>query len=193
MSRRRAHRCQDGYRRVGSPLIGPALVPCRTCRGVCRECGGDGCFHPSWIGDPVAVAESIVFAAHRGHAFEFCGGCGGVVDIAHIVLIEGDVLTAVRIGRTRVTGETTTHLAYHDGRAWQVTWLPGRQLAQYQAVTAMTIAESVAHVADLDETHRLWPHIRDWAAELDLSAAEAVAQVARFQITCLDQTEGEQP
>jgi hypothetical protein len=42
----------------------------------------------------------------------------------------------------------------------------------------MTLAETAAGTG-LHEGHRLWPHIQGWAAELGLTAPEAVAAVSQ--------------
>lgn len=40
----------------------------------------------------------------------------------------------------------------------------------------MTLAETVAAQKDMAEGHRLWPFTDSWAAELGLSACEAVTR-----------------
>lgn len=192
MNPTRIHGCEDGYVRCASPLIGPALRACRRCQPVCPTCRGAGCFAPGWIGDAAEVAEAILNAAGHGLGFDLCPRCGGVVDMCHIGLVEGDAMTAIRITRHSMTGETTRHGAVGTGDAWWVTWLPGRRLTYNQAVTAMTIAETVAATSDLDPDHRLWPFLRDWAAELDLSPRDATTRA------CADPSaghlsEGDQP
>lgn len=73
--------------------------------------------------------------------------------------------------------EATSHTATRTPDGWAMTWLPGRILDRDAAVTAMTIAETVAmgraHPGD-----RLWAHVQNWAAELDLGAPDAVRRVA---------------
>jgi len=61
---------------------------------------------------------------------------------------------------------------------WRVSWLPGRTVGHNQATTALVLAEHITAGAT-GPTHRQWPHIEGWAAELDLTGAEAVATVRR--------------
>lgn len=68
----------------------------------------------------------------------------------------------------------TPHTASHSEHGWQVTWLPGRTLSRNQAVTAMTIAQTVGN--GIEPGDRLWPHIESWAAELGLSGPDAVVR-----------------
>jgi hypothetical protein len=75
-----------------------------------------------------------------------------------------------------ITGDHTTHAARPlpgHPHAWQVTWLPGRLLDRNSAITAMVLAEAAARGPH--PGHRLWPHIHSWAAELDLTAPQAIA------------------
>jgi hypothetical protein len=65
-----------------------------------------------------------------------------------------------------------------DGNgAWVVTWLPLRLLTRNQAVTAMTIAETVAIAMRSGVTEQFagWRlHVDGWAAELGLTGPEAI-------------------
>ena len=61
---------------------------------------------------------------------------------------------------------------------WEVSWLPGRVLDRNGATTAMVLADQ-AGVHDLNERHRLWPHIEGWAAELGLTGSDAVNGVSQ--------------
>lgn len=88
---------------------------------------------------------------------------------------------------TRITDrEMTSNKTRHTARAgadggWEVTWLPGRVLTHSQAVTAMTIAESlVLAIPDglLDRDNPVWRHIDQWAAELGISGPHAVAEAS---------------
>jgi hypothetical protein len=45
------------------------------------------------------------------------------------------------------------------------------------AITAMTLADTAAEY-DLQPGHRLWPHIQSWAAELGLTAPDALARAS---------------
>jgi hypothetical protein len=81
---------------------------------------------------------------------------------------------------TTMTSDQSTHTARHQpGRDdWEVSWLPGQILDRNTAITAMTLADTTAE-CDPHDRHRLWPHIQSWAAELDLTAPEAIARIAR--------------
>ncbi len=83
---------------------------------------------------------------------------------------------SIRITDAAMTSDLTGHRAVHDGDGWRVTWLPGRRLAHGQALTAMTIAETLA-ADDPPSGCRLWPHLAGWAAELGLSGVDAAARV----------------
>jgi hypothetical protein len=61
---------------------------------------------------------------------------------------------------------------------WRLSWLPGRTVSHNQATTALVLAEHISAGAT-GPAHRHWPQVRSWAAELDLTAAEAVAAVRR--------------
>lgn len=79
---------------------------------------------------------------------------------------------ATRITETEMTSDQTRQTAQaRDEGGWAVSWLPGRILTQNQAVTAMTIAEACAAVADLHM------HIDNWATELGIGGPAAVAAV----------------
>lgn len=85
------------------------------------------------------------------------------------------------INDTTMTSDHTAHTARHaPGRqpGWEVSWLPGRLLDRNTAITAMILADTAAK-ADLHEGHRLWPHIQSWAAELGLTAPDAIARAAQ--------------
>ncbi len=80
---------------------------------------------------------------------------------------------------TTMTSDHTAHSAWQaSGHGWEVSWLPGQTLDRNTAVTAMILADVVTK-ADIDEGHRLWPHIQGWAAELGLTGPEAVAAASR--------------
>jgi len=68
----------------------------------------------------------------------------------------------------------TARMAPGHEHAWHVSWLPGRLMDRNSAITAMTLAEVVA-ADDVHDGHRLWPHIKGWAAELGLTAPDALA------------------
>jgi hypothetical protein len=84
------------------------------------------------------------------------------------------------INDTTMTSDQTAHTARQlPGRQpeWEVSWLPVRILDRNTAITAMILADTTAE-QDLHERHRLWPHIQSWAAELGLTAPDAIAQAS---------------
>jgi hypothetical protein len=79
-----------------------------------------------------------------------------------------------------MTSDHTPHTARQaPGRQheWEVSWLPGQTLDRNTAITAMILADTTAE-RDLNEGHRLWPHIQSWAEELGLTAPDAIARVS---------------
>ncbi len=60
---------------------------------------------------------------------------------------------------------------------WRVSWLPERPVGRNEAISAMVLAETVSATPDLGPGHREWCFIDSWAAELGLSADEAVTRV----------------
>jgi hypothetical protein len=71
----------------------------------------------------------------------------------------------------------TARLGPNDWRAWEVSWLPGRQVDRNSAITAMALAD-LAGSGELHVGHPFWPHVEGWAAELTLTAPEALTQIA---------------
>jgi hypothetical protein len=71
----------------------------------------------------------------------------------------------------------TARLAPDDSRAWEVSWMPGRHMDRNSAITAMVLADLSGH-GDMRAGHRHWPHIESWAAELALTAPQALAKIA---------------
>ncbi|WP_330249395.1 hypothetical protein OG874_24030 [Nocardia sp. NBC_00565] len=81
------------------------------------------------------------------------------------------------VSASTMTSDETTHMARCvGGDRWVVSWLPGRTLSGQQAVTAMTIATTVA-THDVP-TGAAWEMLDDLALELGLTAREAVFMVA---------------
>ncbi|NUS55620.1 MAG: hypothetical protein HOV66_12300 [Streptomycetaceae bacterium] len=78
-----------------------------------------------------------------------------------------------------MTSDATAHSARCvGGDRWVVTWLPGRMLTGEQAVTAMTIASTLAtHEVSVGDPE--WAVLDDWALELGLTAREAVSLIAK--------------
>lgn len=96
---------------------------------------------------------------------------------------------------TEMTSDETTHTAklwpFEGEPTWSVTWLPGRILTTGQAVTAMTIAETVAcHAEHIDE-HGDWELFVDgWAAELGLTGPIAIAEAIKPRLTFTAREDG---
>jgi hypothetical protein len=79
-----------------------------------------------------------------------------------------------------MSSDHTPHIARRvPGRqhVWEVSWLPGQHLDRNSAITAMVLADLTSS-DDIDVGHRLWPHIEGWAAELGLTAPDALAATA---------------
>ncbi|GAA1653882.1 hypothetical protein [Nocardia ninae] len=77
-------------------------------------------------------------------------------------------VATVHVGRAFMTSESTSHLARYVGQdKWTVDYLPGRQLDGWRALQAMKIAAAPQR-----------PEVLFWAAELGLTAAEAVGMAA---------------
>jgi hypothetical protein len=87
------------------------------------------------------------------------------------LIIDDDSISSDRTGHTArpVPGQQP---------AWQVSWLPGRLMGRNSAITAMILADLTGTEA-VDEQHRLWPHVEGWAAELGLTAPDALARMSR--------------
>jgi len=87
----------------------------------------------------------------------------------------------LRINDITMTSDQSAHTARQapgqQGR-WEVSWLPGQTLDRNTAITAMVLAD-LAAVKNLHEGHRLWPHVQGWAAEVGLTAPEAVAAASQ--------------
>jgi hypothetical protein len=90
-------------------------------------------------------------------------------------------LVTLTINDTTMTSDQTAHTArsapsrQHE---WEVSWLPGQTLDRNTAITAMVLADTIAE-QDLHEGHRLWLHVQSWAAEIGLTAPEAIAQASQ--------------
>ena len=86
----------------------------------------------------------------------------------------------LRIDDAAMSSDRTAHTARHaPGRnGWELSWLPGQTLDRNTAITAMILADTTAE-PDLHEGHRLWPHIQSWAAELGLTAPDAIAKTSQ--------------
>jgi hypothetical protein len=86
----------------------------------------------------------------------------------------------LRITDTSMISDQTAHTARHspDRDGWEVSWLPGQTLDRNTAITAMVLADTTAE-PELREGHRLWPFVHGWAAELGLTAPDAIAKACR--------------
>jgi hypothetical protein len=86
----------------------------------------------------------------------------------------------LRIDDTTMTSDQTAHTARQSpsGHGWEVSWLPGQTLDRNSAITAMILADTTAE-PDLHEGHRLWPFVQGWAAELGLTAPDAIAKTSQ--------------
>ena len=84
------------------------------------------------------------------------------------------------INDTTMTSDQSAHTARHspDRNGWEVSWLPGQTLDRNTAITAMILADTTAEPG-LAEGHRLWPFVQGWAAELGLTAPDAIARAAQ--------------
>ena len=84
------------------------------------------------------------------------------------------------INDTTMTSDQTAHTARHapDRGGWDVSWLPGQTLDRNTAITAMILADTTAGPG-LAEGHRHWPFVQSWAAELGLTAPDAIAKTSQ--------------
>ena len=88
---------------------------------------------------------------------------------------------ALTIGDDSMRSDNTMHTASlvpSKQHQWEVSWLPGRHLDRNSAITAMILADTVAP-GDIDDRHRLWPHIQGWADELELTAPDVLVLVGK--------------
>ena len=58
-----------------------------------------------------------------------------------------------------------------------MSWLPGRHLDRNSAITAMVLADATAH-GDVTRRAPVLAHIEGWAAELGLTAPDALTQIS---------------
>jgi hypothetical protein len=87
---------------------------------------------------------------------------------------------ALTINDRTMTSDRTDHtarLAPGEHRQWEVSWLPGRRITRNQAITAMTLAEESSPGGPPDR-NRLWPHIQGWAADLGMTAEQAMTRIS---------------
>jgi hypothetical protein len=104
--------------------------------------------------------------------------------------------TSTKITGTEMRSDATPHTATAwpvpgGPTLWSVTWLPGRALTRDQAITAMTIAETVtAHPDPQNSTDGRRLNLESWAAELGLSADEAAEMAAAPLARSQDEGQG---
>ena len=87
----------------------------------------------------------------------------------------------VTINDITMTSDQTAHTARQASASQhlrEVSWLPGQARDRTSAMNAMIVAD-LASDADLDERHHLWPFIQSWAAELGLTASDAIGRASR--------------
>lgn len=89
---------------------------------------------------------------------------------------------SVLITDTQMISDQTVHCAAPTDPTqpygtWRVSWLPGVDLARGQAITAITLAETVA-MHFLPPGSWWWPFINGWARELGLTGRDAVARAS---------------
>jgi hypothetical protein len=79
-----------------------------------------------------------------------------------------------------ITSDHTPHTARRatdHPRNWEVSWLPGRHLTRNEAITAMALAEVCPAAARGGNWERMRPHVQGWAAELGLTAEQAITRI----------------
>lgn len=112
---------------------------------------------------------------------------GDLLALGDHEILEGPMALAVT--EDRMSAHTTPHWAVPCDRSdqygmWGVSWLLGRSLGRNQAITAMTIAETVATVhlegtrRPIDFSHRMLSYVVSWAAELGLTGADALMRAS---------------
>jgi hypothetical protein len=87
---------------------------------------------------------------------------------------------ALKILADRMSSDRSPHTARllpDEQGTWEVSWIPGRHLDRNQATTAMVIADATAS-GHIHPRHPGWPHVRGWAAELGMTAPDAVNMAA---------------
>jgi hypothetical protein len=88
---------------------------------------------------------------------------------------------ALTITAELISSDQSVHaarLAPGHRHVWEVSWLPGWYMTQDTALTAMLLADA-APAPGLRPGHRLWPHLEGWAADLGLTAPDALARASQ--------------
>src|SRR6266511_1986933 len=91
---------------------------------------------------------------------------------------------SIRITDTAMTSDTTPAPRRAAARGVAGVVAAAQRLNRDQAVTAMTLSKAVARMQRegrttvVDHTHRLWPHVDAWAAELGLTGPDAVVRAS---------------
>ncbi|GGM75768.1 hypothetical protein GCM10012275_53100 [Longimycelium tulufanense] len=84
---------------------------------------------------------------------------------------------SVRTAADRMTSDRTRHIAHRTGaRTWRLSWLPDREVPAGHAITGLLLAEKVAR-DKLTPQGRHSALIMDWAADLGLTAEEAITRI----------------
>jgi len=103
------------------------------------------------------------------------------------------------MGLTIDDDHMTSDLSLHTARlvsdqpgTWEVSWLPGSRLNRNSAITAMILADVISD-RDVRPDQRDWIFIEGWAAELGLTAPEAIAQINPPQSQRAAETVAEPP
>ena len=95
---------------------------------------------------------------------------------------------AIELTENSMTSDRSTHTAElrptpeadHGPATWRVSWCPDQALGRNEAITAMVLADVIGKdEPDLSDHNRLF--VGGWAAELGMSADEAVRHVRQPQ------------
>ena len=83
----------------------------------------------------------------------------------------------LHIASNLMFSDVTPHTAREEDGAWEVSWLPGRNLTRSEAVSAMMIAVTVGGSVEPGDLR--WLHVETWSSELGLTPAEAVMMAGK--------------
>jgi hypothetical protein len=101
-----------------------------------------------------------------------------------ITISDTDMTSDVTRHTARYLADVPNTYAYAPPWGWSVSWFPERAMTRNEAITAMTIAETVAvHEfkpvgAEPGDVDPVWLHIDQWAAELGITGPHAVAEAS---------------
>jgi hypothetical protein len=80
-----------------------------------------------------------------------------------------------------IQSDGTCHTARALGDGWELSWLPGQILSRDQAISGMTIAETMGQDAgELQADDGRWPLLNALAAELGLTGSDAADELAGY-------------